>query len=499
MSAVLPWRTVASPPLRHYLLVSSSNGKPSSDGPAYAEIVVIRHGETEWNADGRVQLGVCRLLDFLKPMSLALAPGQLHFFSFFLQGHLDVELNDVGRQQAAAVTKDQDLRERHLGDLQGLVYSDAIKIYPEAHLALVSSRADQEIPASILFNTSNDCFNYSGGGESRDQVYQRCTLSLQRIGSKHIGERVVVVTHGGVIRSLHKRATPRGRSAGKILNTSVNVFHLSDGDEWTIEAWGDVSHLDQMGFLKSGFGGDATSDPDPYPSTASPKKRSTHLAHLRSPLHKIVDLVVRVVVPDYSLDTKIFSRVQNLTNLPSMASSDSSNGKCSFTDPAYAEIVVIRHGETEWNANGRIQGHVDIELNEVGRQQAAAVIKDPDLGERHLGDLQGLVYIEAVKIYPEIDVTFVSQTADREIPGGGETRDQVYQRCTSSLQRIGKKHKGERVVVVTHGGVIRALHKRATPQGQSAGELLNTSVNVFQLSDGDVWTIGSWDDVCHLN
>lgn len=73
------------------------------------------------------------------------------------------------------------------------------------------------------------------------------------------GERVVVVTHGGVIRSLHKRATPRGQSAGKILNTSVNVFHLSDGDEWIIEAWGDVSHLNQMGFLKSGFGGDATS------------------------------------------------------------------------------------------------------------------------------------------------------------------------------------------------------------------------------------------------
>ena len=71
------------------------------------------------------------------------------------------------------------------------------------------------------------------------------------------GERVVVVTHGGVIRALHKRASPHGR-AGKILNTSVNVFHLSD-DEWTIKAWGDVSHLSQAGFLKSGFGGDRVS------------------------------------------------------------------------------------------------------------------------------------------------------------------------------------------------------------------------------------------------
>ncbi|KAM7510356.1 hypothetical protein LguiB_009231 [Lonicera macranthoides] len=42
------------------------NGKPSSASPAYAEIVVIGHGETEWNADGRIQLGICRLLDFLE-------------------------------------------------------------------------------------------------------------------------------------------------------------------------------------------------------------------------------------------------------------------------------------------------------------------------------------------------------------------------------------------------------------------------------------------------
>lgn len=73
------------------------------------------------------------------------------------------------------------------------------------------------------------------------------------------GERVVVVTHGGVIRSLHERARPSARKVEKILNTSVNVFRLFDGEKWTIQVWGDVSHLDQTGFLQSGFGGDRTS------------------------------------------------------------------------------------------------------------------------------------------------------------------------------------------------------------------------------------------------
>lgn len=73
------------------------------------------------------------------------------------------------------------------------------------------------------------------------------------------GERVVVVTHGGVIRSLYERARPSARKVEKILNTSVNVFRLFDGDKWTIQVWGDVSHLDQTGFLQSGFGGDRTS------------------------------------------------------------------------------------------------------------------------------------------------------------------------------------------------------------------------------------------------
>ncbi|GMP45200.1 hypothetical protein CsSME_00013801 [Camellia sinensis var. sinensis] len=181
----------------------------------YAEIVVVRHGETAWNAEGRVQ------------------------------GHLDVELNEVGRQQAAAVIQDPNLRERHLGDLQGFVFHKAAKLRPDAYLASLSARTDQEIP---------------GGGESLDQLFNRCTSSLQSIGMKHTGERVVVVTHGGVIRALHKRAAPTEQLQRKILNASVNLFHLSKQEEWIIKTWGDVNHLNKTGFLEAELGGDSTSN-----------------------------------------------------------------------------------------------------------------------------------------------------------------------------------------------------------------------------------------------
>ncbi|KAL1541561.1 phosphoglycerate mutase (2,3-diphosphoglycerate-independent) [Salvia divinorum] len=229
---------------------TENGGSIECVSPKYAEIIVIRHGETEWNTNRRIQ------------------------------GHLDVDLNDVGRQQAVAVadriskepkisavyssdlkrafctaeiiakgcgvievTKEADLRERHLGDLQGVVFHEAHIVKPEAHKAFVSPREDQEIP---------------GGGESFNQLYKRSTLALQRIAKKHQGERVVVVSHGGTIRALHKRASPHQR-CGKVLNTSVNVFHLSKDEKWCIKSWGDVSHLNQTGFLDSGFGGDRNS------------------------------------------------------------------------------------------------------------------------------------------------------------------------------------------------------------------------------------------------
>ncbi|XP_073018794.1 phosphoglycerate mutase-like protein 4 [Primulina eburnea] len=201
----------------------------------------------------------------------------------------------------------------------------------------------------------------------------------------------------------------------------------------------------------------------------------------------------------------------------------------------YAEIIVIRHGETGWNVDGRLQGQLDVDLNETGRLQAFLVAerlskepkisavyssdlkrasytaqliakkcgvhqvnKDPKLRERHVGVLQGVIARETAISHPEAHKAFVSLRRDQEIPGGGESLNQLYERSTSALQRIANKHQGERVVVVSHDVTIRALHRKVSPQGKPIGKVINTSLNVFLVSDKGEWIVKTWGDVNHL-
>ncbi|XP_071727862.1 phosphoglycerate mutase-like protein 4 [Rutidosis leptorrhynchoides] len=214
-----------------------------------------------------------------------------------------------------------------------------------------------------------------------------------------------------------------------------------------------------------------------------------------------------------------------------------SDEELSTVDKNITEIIVVRHGQTVWNAAKRIQGHLDIDLNDVGKQQAVAVaerlakefkisamyssdlkraletaetianscgglqvIQDPNLRERHFGVLQGVLYSEAHAINRKAYEALRSHGRDVEIPGGGESLNQLYKRCTDSLQTIATKHRGERVVVVTHSGVIRAFHWRVSNEKSDRAEkIVNVSVNVLHLSDSDEWAIKSWGDVSHLN
>ncbi|PIM99807.1 Phosphoserine phosphatase [Handroanthus impetiginosus] len=151
------------------------------------------------------------------------------------------------------VAKDPDLRERHLGHLQGVPFDETDKVNPEAHKAFKSNRDDQEIPGCSHPPSPN--FPFYRGGESRIQLYQYCTSALQRIAKKHIGERVVIISHGATIEALDRRAYPYWQCRGAP-NASVSVFHVSNEDEWSSKSWADVSHLNQTGFLPLGFGGD---------------------------------------------------------------------------------------------------------------------------------------------------------------------------------------------------------------------------------------------------
>jgi len=197
---------------------------------------------------------------------------------------MDAELNDIGRQQAVAVAHrlsreakaaavyssdlkraaetaqtiaricnlpnvvfDPALRERHIGDLQGMKFQDAATEKPEAYKAFVSHKRNQPIP---------------GGGESLDQLSERCVSCLYNIVEKHKGERVIVVSHGGTIRELYRHASPTRPLHGKIHNTSVSVILVSGTTgRCIVKTCGDVSHLQEAGagVLENAFGGDKNS------------------------------------------------------------------------------------------------------------------------------------------------------------------------------------------------------------------------------------------------
>lgn len=150
-------------------------------------------------------------------------------------------------------------------------------------------------------------------------------------------------------------------------------------------------------------------------------------------------------------------------------------------------ILIARHGQTSWNALGKLQGHSDIELNDVGRGQAralaatladagltgvwtsdlararqtgaivaatlglAAPIVDPELRERHYGVFEGLSRDECRRLHPE---TWQDWVAQKGAPPGGEPRLDAVARLARALGRIAATDGGP-VLVVSHGGVMR--------------------------------------------
>lgn len=198
------------------------------------------------------------------------------------------------------------------------------------------------------------------------------------------------------------------------------------------------------------------------------------------------------------------------------------------------KLIVIRHAETTWNRDKRMQGTTDTPLSDVGRAQAQALgrrlagrefcalyssdlsrardtaraiaehtgrelVIEPRLQERRFGIFEGLVATEIVSRYPEEHARFASRDPDYEVPGGESARDFV-RRCIGCLSEIAGRHRGEEVVVVTHGLVLDSLYRAA--HGLEHGEprpvpLINASVNLFGYSGG-AWRMDLWGDVSHL-
>jgi broad specificity phosphatase PhoE len=154
-------------------------------------------------------------------------------------------------------------------------------------------------------------------------------------------------------------------------------------------------------------------------------------------------------------------------------------------------LILARHGETDWNRDGRFQGHADPPLNDDGREQARRlaamladeridaiyssdlrrahetaeivaahndldVVVDPDLRERDVGEWSGLTMPEIEERYPDELRRFRDEGVSV-----GESREALANRVVAAVRRIAAAHPGGTVLIVTHGGALRTLRHAA--------------------------------------
>jgi 2,3-bisphosphoglycerate-dependent phosphoglycerate mutase len=205
--------------------------------------------------------------------------------------------------------------------------------------------------------------------------------------------------------------------------------------------------------------------------------------------------------------------------------------------PVATRIIAIRHGETAWNVDTRIQGQLDIGLNDKGRWQAAqagraladdtldavyasdlsrafetaqtiarlaasqqVVRAHAGLRERAFGKFQGQTYAAIEAQWP--DEARLWRIRDPDFaPEGGETPNQVMARVAQTVGEIAARHLGQQIVLVSHGGVMDMLYRLATRQSVSATrtwELGNAAINRL-LWTPEALTLVGWADTHHLD
>jgi 2,3-bisphosphoglycerate-dependent phosphoglycerate mutase len=197
-------------------------------------------------------------------------------------------------------------------------------------------------------------------------------------------------------------------------------------------------------------------------------------------------------------------------------------------------VIAVRHGQTEWNVQARIQGQGDSALTDEGRAQARSlaerlarenfdvlvssdlgraaataqaiaarcakpVVLDARLRERHFGVGEGMTYDEVDRAYPGAFARIRNVDPDFVIPGG-ESRRQFHERVRGAFESLAMTHAGKTVVIVTHGGVLatffRHVHGIALDVAHPIA-ITNASYNMLQY-DGSRWSIVAWSDNAHL-
>jgi probable phosphoglycerate mutase len=197
-------------------------------------------------------------------------------------------------------------------------------------------------------------------------------------------------------------------------------------------------------------------------------------------------------------------------------------------------VIAIRHGETAWNAETRIQGQTDVALNATGAWQAArlpaaladdgieavyssdlrrtldtasalaascglAVVADAGLRERHFGEFEGHTFAEIEARWPVQSERWRRRDAGFG-PARGETLADFYARSVAAATRLVAAHPGQTVALVTHGGVLDCLYRAATRitlQAPRTWQIANAGIHRLLYSEEGFVLVG-WNDVGHL-
>lgn len=197
-------------------------------------------------------------------------------------------------------------------------------------------------------------------------------------------------------------------------------------------------------------------------------------------------------------------------------------------------LFALRHGQTAWNAESRIQGQLDMPLDDTGRWQAErlaqalagqalAVIYSSDLQrahatalplaaatgaplhtdsrlrERHFGEFQGHTYADIDRLWPERAARW--RRRERGAGGeGGEALEDFHTRCVDTVCALADAHPGQTIAIVAHGGVLDCLYRAALGVDLSAPrswEIGNAVINRL-LYNGEGLVMVGWSDEGHL-